>query len=62
MRGIAPRIGNGVRPTASWSPTPFRLGIAFGIMTVLVPPPAWTRMYWPLASPERLSPAIPASP
>ena len=39
-----------------------RLGIASGIFTVFWPPPASTRMYWPLASPERLSDAIPLSP
>ena len=33
-----------------------------GSVTVLAPPPAWTRMYWPFASPERLSPAIPTRP
>ncbi len=60
--GIEPRIGNGVKPTASWNPTPLKLGTAFGNLTVFVPPPAWTRTYWPLASPDRLSEAIPASP
>ncbi len=62
MFGIEPRIGNGVSPTASWSPTPSAPGTAFGILTVFRPPPAKTRMYWPLASPERLSLAIPVSP
>ena len=38
------------------------LGTPFGMVTVLVPPPAATRMYWPLASPERLSPAMPSRP
>ena len=49
--GIAPRIGKAVRPTASWSPSPSGFGSASGIFTVFAPPPAATRMYWPLASP-----------
>ena len=32
------------------------------LLTVLGPPPPMTRMYWPFASPERLSPAIPTRP
>ena len=41
---------------------PSRLGTASGIFTVFAPPPASTRMYWPLASPERLSAGDPGEP
>src|SRR6476661_7797985 len=40
--GIAPSSGNCVRPASVSPPEP-------RVVTVLVPPPAETRMYWPLA-------------
>ena len=58
IAGRPPRIGSGVTPT-SGSASPW---IGSGMTTVFVPPPARTRMYGPLASPERLSLEMPRTP
>src|SRR6478609_7273028 len=57
--GSAPCSGRIVVPTRGLArPEPDGAGVT----TVLLDPPTATRMYWPLASPERLSPAMPTRP
>src|SRR4051812_16843064 len=48
--GLTPRVGSGVVPNVLGSNC-----------TRLVPPAASTRNHWPLASPDRLSPARPGN-
>ena len=48
--GLTPRIGSAVVPN-----------VLLPKLTRLVPPAASTRNHWPLASPERLSPARPGN-